>query len=172
MDGQASRVAMRVELLEQRHAQRRLERMAIRSASNTSSGEGASPSMTNNAQDPAGGIGPRAPTKGQQSTPSKVTSLQSPQDSPVHRPTSQLAGPPASGPLSSPLLRRRDVPMVQTSHGLADLIGAVAAELMGFYLLSSVLMMRGSLPLEFRAGISEAAGDLEFEFYHHFFPIP
>mmetsp|Transcript_31187 Transcript_31187/g.62411 ORF Transcript_31187/g.62411 Transcript_31187/m.62411 type:complete len:277 (-) Transcript_31187:224-1054(-) len=40
---------------------------------------------------------------------------------------------------------------------------------MGFYLLSSVLMMRSSLPREFRQGISEAAGDLEFEFMHHFF---
>ena len=40
---------------------------------------------------------------------------------------------------------------------------------MGFYLLSSVLLMRASLPAEFRTGISEAAGDLEFAFYHHFF---
>ena len=40
---------------------------------------------------------------------------------------------------------------------------------MGFYFLSSVLLMRSSLPREFRNGISEAAGDLEFDFYHHFF---
>jgi len=53
--------------------------------------------------------------------------------------------------------------------GLADLVGAAAAELMGFYLLSSVLMMRGSLPHEFRQGIHEAARGLEFEFYYHFF---
>jgi len=38
--------------------------------------------------------------------------------------------------------------------GLADLVGAAAAELMGFYLLSSVLMMRGSLPHEFRQVMS------------------
>ena len=39
---------------------------------------------------------------------------------------------------------------------LADLVGCVAAELLGFYLLSSVLLMRASLPHEFRRGISEA----------------
>jgi hypothetical protein len=52
---------------------------------------------------------------------------------------------------------------------LADLLGCVTAALMGFYLLSSVLMMRSSLPQSYRHGISEAAGKLEFDFFHHFF---
>lgn len=56
---------------------------------------------------------------------------------------------------------------------LADLVGCAAAQLLGFYLISSVLLMRASLPHEFRQGISEAVeiggATLEFDFYHHFF---
>ena len=58
----------------------------------------------------------------------------------------------------------------EDSTTLADLIGCLAAQLMGFYFLSSVLLMRASLPHEFRKGISEIGlGETEFHFYHHWF---
>ncbi|KAL1515811.1 hypothetical protein AB1Y20_002427 [Prymnesium parvum] len=51
-----------------------------------------------------------------------------------------------------------------------DIMGYVAAHVMGFYFLSSVLLTRASLPSQFRNGISEAVGtNLEYAFYHHWF---
>ncbi|KAF9194379.1 Golgi pH regulator B [Haplosporangium sp. Z 767] len=40
------------------------------------------------------------------------------------------------------------------------------AHIMGLYFLSSVLMMRQNLPLEYRSIISDSVGALEFDFYH------
>lgn len=43
---------------------------------------------------------------------------------------------------------------------------------MGFYFLSCVLLVRASLPLEYRRGIAEMGlGELEFTFYYHFFDM-
>ena len=45
-----------------------------------------------------------------------------------------------------------------------------AAHLMGFYFLSSVLLVRTSLPIKYRRGINAAVGEgIDFAFYHHWF---
>ncbi|KAG0262440.1 Golgi pH regulator B [Mortierella polycephala] len=45
------------------------------------------------------------------------------------------------------------------------------AHIMGLYFLSSVLMMRQNLPLEYRSIISDSVGALEFDFYHRWFDV-
>ena len=43
---------------------------------------------------------------------------------------------------------------------VAELLGCLIASIMGYYFLSSVLLVRTSLPQRYRAGISEAVGQL------------
>tara|TARA_B100000513_G_scaffold154726_2_gene73368 strand:- start:2995 stop:3858 length:864 start_codon:yes stop_codon:yes gene_type:complete len=49
------------------------------------------------------------------------------------------------------------------------MLGCIAAMLMGFYSLSSLLLVRSSLPAKYRQVISAAVGELEVAFYHHWF---
>ena len=143
---QASRVALRIEHLHFRRTRQRHERNLAKGARPVSSVEHVPLGESSSAV-----------TGGKDLTDASATPL--PPPSPLGGVTPHMACGRSAGAMAE---------TSALSTELADLVGCVIAELMGFYLLSSVLMMRGSLPLEFRAGISEAAGDLEFDFYHHF----
>jgi hypothetical protein len=54
-----------------------------------------------------------------------------------------------------------------TTHSMIILL----AEIMGMYFLSSVLLMRMSVPEKYRLIISRVLGDIEFHFYHTWFDL-
>ncbi len=53
-------------------------------------------------------------------------------------------------------------------HSAAALL---VAELLGTYILSTILLLRMSLPEEYRAGITAAVGDIHFNFFHRWFDV-
>uniref|UniRef100_A0A8R1I5S6 Golgi pH regulator n=1 Tax=Caenorhabditis japonica TaxID=281687 RepID=A0A8R1I5S6_CAEJA len=63
------------------------------------------------------------------------------------------------------------VSVSNATSSLSNIIALLMAQIMGMYFVSSVLLMRMNVPVEYRTILTRILGDLKFNFYHRWFDV-
>jgi len=58
-----------------------------------------------------------------------------------------------------------------SSSKSSNLLGLLLAQLMGMYFVSSAVLLRMNMPLQYRSMLTEVLGNLKFDFYHRWFDV-